>query len=271
MSRISFLIPLSFCLLSACGGGASDSSVTPPPPPPPVKINPEGLWHGAAKSSSNELAIDMLADGFGSAYAIANAANGAPVEALFMSGFSSDNFVVGNLNSSGAGYYRHQTGGFFESVGAAAMSPQSGSTQKSLQFQVTAGINGSDPRTVTLNYDSQYDKALTVENLLGKYNSKSPDNALMSLTLSNLDPNSMLISANPACVFSYSRVKPMTDKAKNIYSVAAIFSGSACAFQGAATGVAYADVGSDGGVLGLNLLLRESSGKSFFVFQGRKP
>jgi hypothetical protein len=268
MSRFSLLAPLSFCLLTACGGG-SDGSVTPPPPPP-VKINPEGLWHGSAKSGTDDLAIDLVADGLGSAYAILNSANGLPAEALFMSGFSSDNFVAGNLSSSGDGYYRHQTGGFFETVGSAAMSPQSGVTQKTLQFQVAPGISAGNPRSVSLNYDSQYDKALTVDNLLGNYSSKTADNALISLTLSNLDLNRMLISGNPACVFSYSRITPMSNSGKNLFSVAAIFSGTACGFQGGATGVAYAEMGSDGGVVGLNMTLRETSGKKFFVFQGRK-
>lgn len=267
MARFAFLAPLTLCILTACGGGSGGSDT--PPPPPPAKIDPEGLWHGTAKSSSNELVADVMADGLGSAYAMLNAADGTPSEALYMSGFSPENFTPGSLAISRDGYYRHVAGGFYSTVGSAAVTVQSGSTQKTLQFQVDPGLSGGNPRAVVLNYDPQYDKAVTVASLVGSYSSKTAGNTMNSLTISNVDPNSMLISSNPACLFSNSRMTALSGS-KNLFSVVGILSGSACPMEGIVTGTAYAELASDGQVIGINIALRSGSGTGFYVFQGKK-
>ena len=271
MIRLARLLPLTLlCVLTACGGGGggggSAGSVTPPPP---AKIDPEGAWQGTAKSASNELNIEMVADGLGAAYAVLNAADGSPAEALYMTGFSPENFVAGNKNISGKGYYRHVAGGFYQSLDASVVTVQSGSSQQALQFQVAAGLNGSNPRSVTVNYNSQYDSAVGMANVLGSYTSKQAGNALASLTLSNANPNSMLISGNPACVFSNSRLSVL-DSSKNLFSVIGIFNGTDCAMTGTVGGVAYATLSGSGQVTGLNMMLQAADGSGMYVFQGSK-
>jgi hypothetical protein len=273
MIRLARFLPLSLlCALAACGGGggsgggSAGGGVTPPPP---AKVNPEGAWQGTAKSASNELNIEMVADGAGGAYAVLNAADGAPAEALYMTGFSAENFVAGSQNISGKGYYRHVAGGFYQSIGPSAVTVQSGSSQKTLQFQVAAGLGGANPRSVTVNYNNQYDSPLSLASVLGSYTSKQADNILATLTLSNVNPNSMLISGNPACVFSNSRITVL-DSRKNLFSVIGIFNGTDCAFTGTAGGVAYATLTEGGQVSGLNMVLQALDGSSMYVFQGSK-
>lgn len=272
MTRFASLLPMFLlCCLTACGGGGGGGGslgggVTPPPP---AKIDPQGLWQGTAKSASNELNIEVAADGLGGAYAVLNSADGAPAEALYMTGFSAENFVAGSKNTSGKGYYRHVAGGFYQSLDSSSVSVQSGSSQKTLQFQVAAGLNGSNPRSVTVTYNSQYDSAASIASVLGGYTSKQAGNTLATLTLSDANPNSMLISGNPACVFSNSRFSVL-DSRKNLFSVVGIFKGTDCAFTGTAGGVAYATLSESGQVNGLNMMLQAMDGSGMYVFQGSK-
>lgn len=266
--RLALVAPIFVSMLAACGGG-SDGSSTVAPPVLPSKINPEGIWHGYAKSASNELIADVLADGTGSAYALLNTGGGLPSEALYLSGFTVENFTPNNLVSSGFGYYRHVSGGFYESIGSAAMTVQSGTTQKNLQFQVSPNLSGGTPRTVTLTYDSQYDKQLDLNAILGNYRSKNSANTIYDLSISSTNPNAMLTSSNPACVFSNSRISSLNNS-KNVFSVVGIFSGTGCGFQGAVMGTAFAELGNDGQVNGINIALRASNGSGFYAFQGKK-
>lgn len=273
MTRFAPLLPVFLlCGLTACGGGGGGGVSIGGGvilPPPSVQVNPAGIWQGKAVSASNELNIDMVADGLGSAYAVMNAADGTPAEALYMTGFSTTNFVAGNLNISGNGYYRHVSGGFYQTVGSSAVTVQSGNSQKTLQFQVAAGLNGSNPRRVTVGYNNQFDSAVSIANVLGSYTSKQAGNAMNTLTVSNANPNSMLISGNPACVFSDSRFT-LVDSRKNLFSVVGILKGTDCAFTGTAGGVAYATLNENGQVNGLNMLLQALTGSGMFVFQGSK-
>ncbi|MDT8999324.1 hypothetical protein RQP53_08610 [Paucibacter sp. APW11] len=265
MNRITALLaPLTLCLLTACGGGGSGDSVTPPPP---TAVNPEGLWQGTAASGLDSLKTTLLADADGYAYAVLNNGNGAAIEALFMSNLNSDALKPGNASSTGMGYYRHVAGGFYQSVAMATVSQGQGSSQQSLQFQVGKGLDSSEPRKLTLSYDKGYEQAPTLESVYGRYVSKQSGHAMAVLSLSGANRDRALLSDSSACGFSNSRISA-SSTGKNLFSVVGILSGPACGFQGAASGVGYATLDSQGKPIGFTLALRESSGKAFFVFQG---
>jgi hypothetical protein len=79
----------------------------------------------------------------------------------------------------------------------------------------------------------------------------------------------MLISGNPACVFSNSRLSVL-DSSKNLFSVIGIFNGTDCAMTGTVGGVAYATLNGSGQVTGLNMMLQAADGSGMYVFQGSK-
>lgn len=273
MSRAAALLaPLSLCILTACGGGgggSTDGINPPPPPPPPAEVKPEGLWHGSAKSNLDALKASLITDGQGFAYAVLNDAHGAPMEALFMSNLNSEAFVPGQTSFTGQGYYRHVSGGFYQSIASSVVSAASGVTKQALQFQVRKGLDSNEVRAVSVDYDKGFDQALTVERVAGAYSSTQSGHAMGGLSISLADGNRALLSDNPACGFSHSRITASSSD-KNLFSVVGILSGPACGFQGPATGVGYATVDAQGAPVGFTIALRESSGQAFFVFQGHK-
>lgn len=268
MSRyVRVVSPLALVLLAACGGGGSEGGGIVPPPP--QAVDPQGLWRGSADSGRDRLRATLLASGEGAAYALLDDAQGAAIEAVYLSDLGPEAFVPGHVGSTGQGYYRHVAGGFYQSLNMATLSDASGRTRHRLQLQVGQGLPANWTRQLGVDYDPAYERSWSLEQLQGRYISRQSGHAMPQLRLSLADPDRMLSSDNAGCSFSNSRLRA-SGKERNFFYVIGLLRGPACGFEGAATGLGFVTSDALGQPNGLTLMLRQSSGQGFFAFQGQR-